>query len=193
MPTTVEVGSIVIFGGTFDPVHNAHLALAREALRSLEADRVLWLPTGNPGYREPPVASAAHRIAMLRLAIGTESRFILDERETRPGHSGYTIDTLRSLRAESSGGRAMFLLMGADQYAKFRTWRDPDEIAALCRIVVAARPGWSADDQAIHLPFAPQEISSTDIRARLGQGGDVSSLVPVAVLAYIKQKGLYGT
>src|SRR6202008_2593248 len=84
-----------ILGGTFDPVHNAHLALAGTALRELPLDEILWIPTGTPGYRNPPVAPAEHRLAMLKLALAGEPRYRIDIRELAPGASGYTVDTLR--------------------------------------------------------------------------------------------------
>ena len=89
---------IGILGGTFDPAHNAHLAIAGAALRELELEQVLWMPTGAPAYRPAPVAAAAHRVAMLKLAIEGEPRYVIDERELRPGASGYTFDSVKALK-----------------------------------------------------------------------------------------------
>jgi nicotinate-nucleotide adenylyltransferase len=105
-----------ILGGTFDPVHNAHLAMARAALEALGLERVLFMPTGAPRYRTPAIAPGAQRVAMLRLAIAGEPRFAIDGRELAPGHSGYTIDTLAGFAERP------VLLLGADQYAKLETW-----------------------------------------------------------------------
>ena len=175
-----------ILGGTFDPVHNAHLALARAALEHLALERILWLPTGAPRYREPARTPAAHRVAMLRLAIEGEPRYAIDERELDHGHSGYTVDTLKSL-----GGRPV-LLLGADQYAKLETWHRWREVLELATLAVFARPGWQVPDgRARHVPFAPMDISASDIRARLARGADVSALVPAPVLEYIRRHGLY--
>ncbi|MCX7960935.1 MAG: nicotinate (nicotinamide) nucleotide adenylyltransferase [Burkholderiales bacterium] len=183
---------VAVFGGTFDPVHNAHLALARAALSALGAERVLWIPTGAPPYRRAPVASAEHRVAMLRLALAGEPRHAIDERELAPGHSGYTVDTLRSLRAELGAGVELVLLMGADQYATRDTWHRWEEVARLARIAVAQRPGAPAPGEgALVVPFAPMDVSASAIRARLARGEDVSALVPPAVLAYIRAHGLY--
>jgi nicotinate-nucleotide adenylyltransferase len=180
------VSTTGILGGTFDPVHNAHLALARAALAQLGLERILGLPTGAPKYRVPAKTPAPQRLAMLRLALQGEPRYAIDERELDPAHSGYTFDTLESL-----GGRPV-LLMGADQYAKFETWHRWREILARAEIAVFARPGWSTPDgRARHVPFAPMTVSSSDIRARLARGEDVSALVPAAVLDYIRQHGLY--
>ncbi|MBI1942232.1 MAG: nicotinate (nicotinamide) nucleotide adenylyltransferase [Betaproteobacteria bacterium] len=181
---------IAILGGTFDPVHNAHLAIARAALEALRADRVLWLPTGAPPYRGAPVAPASHRLAMLKLALQGEARFALDERELAPGASGYTYDSLVALQKDFPG-RPLVLLMGADQYAKRATWHRWAEIERLCEIAVFARPGWKDSATAKAIPFAPQPISASDIRARVARSEDVSAMLPAAVLGYIRAHRLY--
>jgi nicotinate-nucleotide adenylyltransferase len=187
------VRPVGVFGGTFDPVHNAHLALARAALDALDAERILWIPTGSPPYRAPPVAAARHRLAMLELALAGEPRYAIDARELAPGTSGYTVDTLAALRAERGPAVPLVLLMGADQYAKLQTWHRWRDLAALCRIAVFARPGWrSRDARAERIAFTPRDVSASDIRARLGRGEDASGLVPAAVLDYIRRHHLYG-
>jgi len=180
------VATVGILGGTFDPVHNAHLAIAQSALENLRLERILWLPTGSPRYREPARTPAAHRVAMLKLAIEGEPRYALDERELAPGHSGYTVDTLKAL-----GGKPV-LLLGADQYARFDTWHRWQEVLELASIAVFARPGWPAPEgRAKFVPMPPLDISASGIRARLARGEDVSAMVPRKVLDYIQQHGLY--
>jgi nicotinate-nucleotide adenylyltransferase len=180
------VSTTGILGGTFDPVHNAHLALARAALKHLRLARILWLPTGAPKYRAPAQASAAHRLAMLRLALAGEPRFAIDEGELDPAHSGFTIETLERL-----GGRPV-LLMGADQYVKFQTWHRWREILERAEIAVFARPGAPAPGAgARSVPFTPTGVSASDIRARLARGEDVSTMLPAGVLEYIRRHGLY--
>jgi nicotinate-nucleotide adenylyltransferase len=183
---------LAILGGTFDPVHNAHLAMARCALEQLRADRVLWLPTGAPHYRKPPVASAADRVAMLRLAIGGEPRYAIDERELLPAASGYTFDSMLALRAELDSKTPIVLLLGADQYAKLETWHRWRDLVKLCRIAVFARPGWNPPDERVErVPMAPIEISATEIRTRVALGQDVAGMLPAPVLAYVLEHGLY--
>ena len=184
---TTRIG---ILGGTFDPVHNAHLAVAGAALRALELQQVLWMPTGVPAYRPAPVAAAAHRLAMLRLATAGESRYAVDDRELAPQASGFTFDTLVSLRTGQPGA-SFVLLMGTDQYAKRETWHRWPEIEKLCEVAVVARPGWNPDARVNMIPMAPSAISASDIRARIARGDDVSAMLPPAVLAYIREKGLY--
>jgi nicotinate-nucleotide adenylyltransferase len=178
--------AIGILGGTFDPVHNAHLAMARAALEALALERILWMPTGSPKYRAPARTPGHHRVAMLRLALEGELRYAIDERELAPGHTGYTVDTLKSL------GFRPVLLLGADQYAKLETWHRWREVLELAEIAVFARPGWpQADGRARVVPMAPLAISASEIRARLARGGDVSAMVPAKVLDYIRQHNLY--
>jgi len=192
------VGPTGILGGTFDPVHNAHLAIARRALEALGAARILWMPTGAPGYRNPPVAQAEHRVAMLSLAIEGEPRYALDERELAPGASGYTYDTLTALRRELGPDVPLVMLIGADQYEKLGAWYRASELFGLCRFAVFARPGWSASasclprDVITHVPMEPLAISASDIRTRIGRGEDVSALLPAPVLQYIRRHRLYG-
>jgi len=184
--------SIGILGGTFDPVHNAHLAIARLALEKLRLERILWIPTGHPPYRNQPLASAEHRLAMLKLALAREPRFAVDERELAAGHSGYTVDTLESLRAELGAETPLFLLMGGDQFSKLESWHRPDDIARLAEIAVFARPGWKASGRRARLvPMAPLDISASDIRARAARGEDISGVVPAAVADYISRHKLY--
>src|SRR5437660_11188456 len=108
-----------ILGGTFDPVHNAHLAIAKTAMQKLGLDKILWIPTGRPGYRKAPVASAEHRLAMLALALEGEPRYEIDRRELEASASPYTVDTLKALRAERTKDE-FYLLLGGDQYASLR-------------------------------------------------------------------------
>lgn len=189
---------IGILGGTFDPVHNAHLAIARRALEVLGGARILWMPTGAPGYRSPPVAPAAHRVAMLKLAIAGEPRFALDERELAAGASGYTFDTLTALRLELGGAMPLVILIGSDQYAKLDTWHRSQELFALCRFAVFGRsergtvPHSAPRQDVIHVDMPPIAISASDIRQRIGRGEDVSAMLPEAVLRYIQRHHLYG-
>ncbi len=183
---------IGILGGTFDPVHNAHLAIARLALGQLDLAGILWIPTGAPAYRKPPVAPAGDRVAMLRLALAGEPRFVIDERELSPAASGYTVDTLAALKNERPGEQLVFL-MGADQYGQRSAWHRWADVEALSDIAVVARPGSNlvANAKANIVHMAPLPVSASDIRARVGRGDDIAGMVPAAVLGYIREKGLY--
>jgi nicotinate-nucleotide adenylyltransferase len=181
-----------ILGGTFDPVHNAHLAMARAALEHLPVQKVLFIPTGDPGYRAAPVASAKHRVTMLELAIGGESRYDIDERELDPGASGYTVDTLRSLRAEIGPQVPLYFLMGADQFEKLPSWHRPDELKQLASIGVFGRPGFKSADPGVKvIPMPPMPISASDIRRRAARGENLADVVPPSVANYIRKHKLY--
>ncbi len=190
--------AVGILGGTFDPVHNAHLAMARAARAALGLSRVLWVPTGSPPYRRPPVACAEDRVAMVKLAIAGEPRYALDERELAPGASGYTFDTLVGLRAELAPGAALVMLIGSDQYAKLATWHRAEELFGLCRFAVFARPGVRGADSGaprhaiVHVPMPPLAISASELRTRIARGEDVSAMLPAAVWRYIREHRLYG-
>jgi nicotinate-nucleotide adenylyltransferase len=165
--------------------------MARAALEQLALDKIVWMPTGTTRYRDPAVASGQHRLAMLRLALEGDARAEVDARELSPGASGYTVDTLHELRLEN-GDAELWLLMGADQYAKLATWHRPEEVRRLARIAVFARPGSPIDDpRARTIAFAPMAVSASDIRARVSRGEDISGLAPAPVANYIAAHGLY--
>ena len=166
--------------------------MARAALDELKLDRLLFMPTGVPRYRTPAVASGEQRIAMLRLAVGDEPRFEIDARELAPGASGYTVDTLRELRLELGTRTPLWLLMGADQYSKLDSWHRPKDVRKLARIAVFARPGFPLHEVKVKtIPFEPMAFSSSDVRARVARGEDISALVPPAVATYVASHGLY--
>ena len=192
------MGPVGILGGTFDPVHNAHLAIAARALEALGLARVLWIPTGTPRYRDPPVAPAVHRVAMLALALEGEPRYAIDERELAPNATGFTYDTLVALRAELGASVPLVMLIGADQYEKLDTWHRARELFSLCRFAVFGRPESTRSSAetprqgVIAVDIAPIPISATEIRARIARGEDVSALLPGPVLSYIQRHRLYG-
>jgi nicotinate-nucleotide adenylyltransferase len=185
--------TVGILGGSFDPVHNAHLAVARAALSELGLAKVLWIPSGTPPHRQAPQASPADRAAMVAVAIADEPRFVLDRRELRKASPGYTVETLEDLRAEFGAQVEIVLLIGADQYARLGTWHRSEELFALARIAVFARPGLAlgAADRVTVVPMAPMDISSTSIRERIAKGESVRGLMPDAVLDYIESRHLY--
>jgi nicotinate-nucleotide adenylyltransferase len=166
--------------------------MARAALDQCRFEKILFMPTGNPHYRTPATASGEHRVAMLRLALEDHDAYEIDVRELAPAASGYTLDTLKELRLEYGAGTPLWLLMGADQYAKLDTWHRADDIRKLARIAVCARPEWKIDDAgAKRIAFEPLNISASDIRARVARRADISALVPPAVANYIAEHRLY--
>ena len=128
---------------------------------------------------------------MLRLALLDNDSCEIDARELAPGASGYTVDTLKELRLESGAGTELWLLMGADQYAKLDTWHRPDDVRKLAKIAVFSRPGIALKGNPPVIPMEPMRISASDIRARAARGEDISQLVPAAVAGYIARHRLY--
>lgn len=212
---------VALLGGTFDPVHYGHLRLADEVRTSLQLPDVRLVPAGDPPHRAGPQASAADRLAMLRLAVQEFPELRVDARELARTGKSYTVLTLEELRAEDAR-RPILLLLGADAFHGLPTWHRWREIPDLAHIVVVARPGseleaglpealrsaWSrrrvtdprrlkdAPAGAIYVQsVSPQPVSATQIRAQLSRGGDGRSslreLLPHAVLAYIDQHRLY--
>jgi nicotinate-nucleotide adenylyltransferase len=191
---------IGIFGGSFNPPHLAHLALARVAVDTLQLDELRWLPAGQP-WQKPPgsLAPAADREAMVRTLVAGEPGFAVDAREMQRQGPSYTTDTVRELRAEHPGAE-LFLVIGQDQYARIDTWRDAAQWRAFVHFAVAAREGhppqppasWPPGSHALQvLPLPAMAISATEIRQRVAAGQPVSPLVGEAVARYIDQHRLY--
>jgi len=165
--------------------------MARAAREHLKLDRILFMPTGAPRYRTPAVASGEQRVAMLQLALEGNDGFEIDARELAPGASGYTVDTLRELRLELGKDTELWLLMGADQYARLDQWHRPEDVKRLAKVAVFARPGTSMKGSPVAVPMEPMNISSSDIRARAARGEGIDELVPPAVAGYVAQHRLY--
>jgi nicotinate-nucleotide adenylyltransferase len=186
-----------IFGGSFDPVHNAHVALAQVALAELRLDELLWVPAGQPWQKQRHLTAAKDREAMIRLAIEGEPRFVLSRIELERSGPSYTLDTVRALRAAHPGAH-WFLVIGQDQYAGFHTWQGWRELLGLVTLAIADRPDAqhavdpqvaSAAHAAVSLPM--MDVSSTDIRERVMHGQGINDLVPAAVARYIARHDLY--
>jgi nicotinate-nucleotide adenylyltransferase len=180
-----------VFGGTFDPVHVGHLAIALAALESVPLDRVLFVPVRRSPLKDrDPLASVADRVAMLEAALVGEPRFALSRVELERDGVSYTVDTLEALRAQGE----LFLILGSDALADLARWRRPDRISELATILVAARPGAPEPDPVHHARTfdAPRlDISSRELRARAARGLSLRYLVPDAVWEQIKKRGCY--
>jgi len=191
--------TLILFGGSFNPPHNAHVALAEAALNKVENSRVVWMPAATPPHKQydSDLASAKHRLAMVRLAAADNDRFEVSDSEIRRGAVSYTVDTLRALKKRYADVR-LALLFGGDSLAQFPTWREPEAILKLARLLVYRRPGaregyipgWVK--KRVTFIDAPQiDVSSTNLRERIRSGFSARGLVPDAVLASIEEHGLY--
>lgn len=187
-----------VYGGSFDPVHVAHVALARTALAQFALDELRWLPVGLPWQKSRALAPGVHREAMVRLAIDGEPRFTLDRRELKRRGPTFTLDTVRELRVEEPDVRFV-LMLGQDQFARLHTWRDWRELLAAVEFAVARRPGAPVEPphpdvaNAPHAEIAlePMDVSSSEVRRRVAAGRSIAGLVPDAVAGYIARHGLY--
>lgn len=208
----------VLYGGTFDPVHNGHLAVARHARDALAA-QVHLMPAADPPHKGPTHADAQQRAAMLALAIGEEPGLIVDLRELRRDGPSYTVDTLRELREEVGAAAPLALLVGADSFLALPSWKSWRDLFEYAHFVVAERPGNGIardlpDELAqvaegrwitaaaelrrlpagrillLEQPLHPE--SASEIRARIRAGKPWQDQVPAPVAAYIADRGLYG-
>jgi len=202
-PARVQPGSVGIFGGTFDPIHHGHLAIAEEARETLGLERVLFIPAAEPPHKPGrPVAPAAHRLAMVELAIADNPAFAGSDVELVRGGASYTVDTLEALRAD--GLVEPWLILSAEALAGFPTWREPERVLDLARLAIVPRAGHEVLDaawlearfpgcgtRAAFLPGPLLPISGSVVRRRAAVGRSVRYLVPDAVAAYITQHRLY--
>ena len=213
-------GRTGVMGGTFDPVHEGHIAAAEAARRALALDRILFIPSNRPPHRAAqPRASAFHRFAMVSLAVGAHPGFLASDVELgRPGPS-YTADTLRRLHEAGYEASQLFFILGTDAFAEIATWRDYPAVLDLAHFVVVARPGQAlalmkdqlpdlvarmhraaegGRDEAAWPPHAvllvdaaTPDVSSTGIRERAAQGASLAGLVAPDVERHIGRHRLY--
>ena len=188
-----------VLGGTFDPIHCAHLILAEQAREQLVLDKVLLIPAGDPWRKAGrEITPASLRLEMVRLAASGNPLFEVDDREVRREGATYTVDTLRELRAELAEDDDLFLILGEDALADLPNWKQPEALAEYATIVVAPREGVEVPTT---LPFDPAtiervdmpyvDIGSTDLRRRARLGRTLRYLVPEPVRQFIEDRGLY--
>lgn len=198
----VRVG---IVGGTFDPIHYGHLALAEECRVVLGLDLVLFMPAGEPPHkRGRAISSAADRVAMVELAIASNPSFRLSRVDVDRGGPSFTVGALEELRREWGAEAQLWFVMGADSLAEILTWREPERLLRLARVAAVNRPGAPDPEPARlegRLPGAASRIdvveipdlaiSATDLRARVAAGRPITYQLPEPVEAYLRRRGLY--
>jgi nicotinate-nucleotide adenylyltransferase len=185
---------IGILGGTFDPIHEGHLAAARAALDCATLDRVLVVPTAVPPHRPPAVAGPQDRLEMARLATAADDRFEVSDIELRRKGASFTVDTLRELHRRQPDDE-LFLILGWDAAKLLGTWRDPDEVRRLAQVIVVTRPGSGSPAPASEMILCERptpDISGSALRRAIAHGEPLGDRVPEAVARYIAEKGLYG-
>jgi nicotinate-nucleotide adenylyltransferase len=197
---------IGIMGGTFNPVHKGHLALAKAAQKEYALDKVIFIPSGNPPHKAAKeVIDKEERYRMVKLAISRQKKFSVSRLELdRPGYS-YAVDTFQQLAREYGEDAKLFYIMGLDSITEILEWKKPLELFKLCEFIVGTRPGTrirtfkrlvkfpplQKEVDNIHLIELHEDISASAIRSRLKAGKPVGNLLPKAIETYIKRKGLY--
>jgi nicotinate-nucleotide adenylyltransferase len=202
---------IAVLGGTFDPIHNGHVAAARSVCSTFHTDEVHFVPAYSAPHKQGQESSSAfHRFAMVALGIAPFAEFRASNIEVDALEKRYTVDTLQQMRSLYPSAELLFIL-GTDMYQEFETWKDYRTVMKLAHLAVVHRPGFSfredlapyhklqkgedvtlpASATVFYLPFVEQPISSTAVRAACRRGEDVSASVPSAVLAYINKHKLY--
>ncbi|UCB44047.1 MAG: nicotinate-nucleotide adenylyltransferase [Dehalococcoidales bacterium] len=198
---------IGILGGTFDPIHNGHLAVAEEVRSRLNLDEILFIPTGQPWRKaDSSILPAEHRVEMVRLAIADQPYYQLSLIELDRGGPSYTLDTLTELLSRLGEGDEVFFVVGWDSLNDLPNWKAPERIIQLCRLVGVPRPGYSLPDlesldikvsglseRVILLDRPEVDISASEIRERVARGLSIDRLVPEPVERYIREHRLYST
>lgn len=208
---------LALYGGTFDPIHQAHINTVKAMAAEAGLEQVILLPNNVPPHRPQPKADAKQRLMMARLAVSGDPLFRVDDRELHRDALSYTVETLRQYRSEIGSRRPLAFIIGQDSLLSIDTWHEWDKILTLCHILVCKRPGYTldfpserlADWFVQHLITTPDSlhkrpsgyifladtplfpISATNIRERLKNGEDCRDQLAPAVQDYILEQGLY--
>ena len=200
----MEKERIGLMGGSFNPIHQGHVAMARRAMEAASLNKVLFIPTGNPPHKREGLADAAARLFMVRMAVAFEEGFYPSTIEMNRSGIVYSVDTL-SLLHEQMPQASFFFIIGEDTLYELPHWRDPDRVFTLCSFLVCPRPGVAAGESEAsfrkaledrgaklqNIPMVPMNLSSTTIRDQLEKGNPPEGVSP-AVEEYIRVMGLYG-
>jgi nicotinate-nucleotide adenylyltransferase len=209
---------VAVFGGSFNPIHYGHLLLADEVLERLGLDRVLFVPAATPPHKPvAQLAPAADRFEMVRLAIAGHPGFAASDVELRRAGPSYTVDTLQEL---TTGGNALFLVIGSETFLDLLSWRAPRRVASLARLVIVPRSGSAFDPDSAAAQKVLREIgveggfvragadalptagvvivhatslplSASELRRRVREGRSLAYRMPPAVIEYVRTRGLY--
>jgi nicotinate-nucleotide adenylyltransferase len=191
-----------VLGGTFDPIHLGHLALAEAAIECARLDLVLIVPAAVPPHRSPALAPAVDRVEMCRLAAASDPRLEVSEVEVGREGPSYTLDTLAELHRRRPGDR-LFLILGWDAAREIPSWHKPEQVLGQAELVVVNRPGLQPPDadalraaelEPERVTLCPQEtppVRATEIRRLAAEGASLAGKVPAAVADYIRKRGLY--
>jgi nicotinate-nucleotide adenylyltransferase len=187
-----------VLGGTFDPIHMGHLVLAEQVREKFQLDRVIFIPCASPPHKtEQELSPTQDRFEMTKLALQGNSYFLVSDIELKREGLSYTVETLRELKGLYKD-KEIYFLTGSDVLNEITTWKNPEEIYKLAKLVIGIRPGFDKFDPENH--FAKKsiivnitgvDISSTQIREKVRKGESIKYLVPPKVEEYIKKRNLY--
>jgi len=191
---------IGIFGGTFNPPHIGHLIVAEFIREEANLDKIIFVPCSSPPHKQnlnylSQLADPLHRFEMVKIAIKSNPFFEASDVEIKRGGISYTIDTINQM-LEEFPGHIFYLLIGADQFREFHTWRKPEEIVSKARLIVFNRPGFVIPESefsrfAEFITVPNIDVSASTIRSRIRSGKSIKYLVPAEVEEYIYANGLY--
>ena len=197
---------ILLYGGSFDPIHNGHIHIAREVYDKLEVDKVVFLPAGQPPHkRDKEMTPPMQRYEMAKLALEFEPVFDVSDYEVTMDGPSFTVHTLRYFRSQYTGCK-LYWLIGGDSFSQLAKWYRPEQIVEICTVVTVKRPGYELDVEPLKAKLNDDQIdrllahvvdipltdeSSTEVRRRVAAGESIDDMVPKSVAEYIEQKQLY--
>ncbi|MDE3178661.1 MAG: nicotinate-nucleotide adenylyltransferase [Acidobacteriota bacterium] len=209
--------NIALFGGTFDPIHNGHLRVARAAMQKFRLDRVMFVPTANPPHKSRRLTPFLHRYAMVSLACAGESRFVPSALEASGGKPHFSVDTLSRLKKTLGKSDRLFFLTGLDAFLDIPQWKQPGRLLGMADFIVVSRPGFDwrkiigmiptrmfrqpaqAESKTLALSHTTihvltgisASVSSSGIRKAIAEGRGAAGLIPRVVEEYIVKEGIY--
>jgi nicotinate-nucleotide adenylyltransferase len=196
-----EAARIGVLGGTFDPFHNGHIAIAMAAVNACKLDELIFVPAGNPWMKAgKTLSSPFHRLTMTKNATQNYEKFTVSSIEVDKVGPSYTVETLEQIQEEK--GKNLYLIIGADSIERFSEWKDSSRILSLSRLVIAARPQYKLSNLNLEIVNNSKHtittiadininISASEIRQKVFLGESIGSMVPKAVATYIKLNNLY--
>lgn len=186
---------VALLGGTFNPIHNGHMALANAAFSAIDLDKLIFIPTFIPPHKDidGPIDPEA-RLAMIKLASNINPKFEISRLELDRRNVSYTIDTISFIKNLYSRETELFFILGSDSLNSLESWKDSAKLKEICKFIVGIRPDNVINNSFFNaqiIPMEPLDISSSDIRVRIKSGKDISNLVPKSVCEYIERHNLY--
>ena len=197
---------ILLYGGSFDPIHNGHIHIAREVYDRLDVDKVLFLPAGIPPHKmDREMTPPMQRYEMVKLALEFEPVFDVSDYEVTLDSPSFTLHTLRYFRSQFRSCH-IFWLIGGDSFSQLAKWLKPEQIVDICTVITVKRPGYELDTEPLKAKLSSEQIdkllahvidipltdeSSTEVRRRIAAGEPIDNMVPKSVAEYIEQKQLY--